>query len=234
MTDLTDVLRRATDDLAPESSDLLLVRAVRRGRDLRRRRRATTAVTAVGGIAAAVVVTALTLGRPGHATGTPPVTEQPTATTTSPAPPPQVSIGRHQVGPTFARIIPGTITHERDVPAGGVHSRGAYESTFDWNGYRVSVMITPYSGDADQVCGAAVGQGNGQSCVRITGGLSVHDTRMDDQSYNRWASVYLDNGFRMWVLIYNSGSEKGSATSGPPPLDVPALERVAISDLWFG
>jgi hypothetical protein len=36
------------------------------------------------------------------------------------------------------------------------------------------------------------------------------------------------------VLIYSSGSEKGSATSGPPPLDVPDLERVATSDLWFG
>jgi hypothetical protein len=234
MTDLTDVLRHATDELAPESPDLLLARAVRRGQGLRRRRRATTAVTAVGGIAAAVVVTALSLGRPGHATGAPPVTVRPTVTTTSPAPAPQLGVGRHQVGSTFARIVPGTITHEQDVPARRVHSPGAYESVFDWNGYQVSVMITPYSGDAAHVCGAGVGRGHGQSCVRVPGGLSVHDTSMDDQSYNRWASVYLDNGFRMWVLIYSSGSEKGSATSGPPPLDVPDLERVATSDLWFG
>ncbi|HET9840683.1 MAG TPA: hypothetical protein VFQ01_01660 [Nocardioides sp.] len=232
MTDLTDVLHRATDDLTPEAPDLLLARAVRRGADLRSRRRATAALTAVVGIAAAVSVTALTLGRPGHATGTHPVTEQPTATATSAAPRPQISIGRHQVGRTFARIIPGEITHEQDSPARKLGMRG-YKSMFDWNGYEVGVMITPYSGDADQVCGAGVGQGNGQSCVRIPGGLSVHDVRMDDQNYNRWVSVYLDNGFRMWVLIYNSGEQKGSSSAGPPPLDVPDLEKVATSDLWF-
>jgi hypothetical protein len=56
---------------------------------------------------------------------------------------------------------------------------------------------------------------------------------MGDQSYNRWVSVYRDNGFQMWVLIYNSGSEKGSGSGGPPPIDVPDLERVATSPLWF-
>jgi hypothetical protein len=56
---------------------------------------------------------------------------------------------------------------------------------------------------------------------------------MDDQNYNRWVSVYLDNGFRVWVLIYNSGEQKGSSSAGPPPLDVPDLEKVATSDLWF-
>ena len=57
---------------------------------------------------------------------------------------------------------------------------------------------------------------------------------MDDQAHNRWVSVYLDNGFRMWVLIYNSGSEKGTSAGGLPPLGVPDLEKVATSPLWFG
>ena len=164
------------------------------------------------------------------------VTDQPTTQATVQADPPKpaVSVSRDEVGATFARIIPGTISDEHDTPAGRVHSRGAYESTFDWNGYLVSLMITPFHGDAADKCRAGVGKRSGQSCVRVDGGWSKHDVMMDDQTFNRWASVYRDNGFQMWVLIYNSGSEKGSTTGGPPPLDVPDLEKVATSPLWFG
>jgi hypothetical protein len=56
---------------------------------------------------------------------------------------------------------------------------------------------------------------------------------MDEQSYNRWSVVLRDNGFRVWVMIYNSGGEKGSSSAGAPPLDVPDLESVATSPLWF-
>jgi hypothetical protein len=88
---------------------------------------------------------------------------------------------------------------------------------------------------ARAACRRATGdRGNEQTCVRVHGGWSVHDPRMGAQGYNRWASVYLDDGFRMWVLINSSGQDKGSGTAGPPPLDVPVLERVATSDLWFG
>jgi hypothetical protein len=237
MTDLTDVLHRATDDLAPESPDLLLARAVRRGAGLRRRRRITTGAAAVGGVAAACTVAALALGRSTDAAAPPPITDQPTTQTTVQADPPQpaVAVSRDQIGATFARIIPGSITDEHDVPAGRVHSRGGYESTFDWNGYLVSLMITPFDGSAHRHCVIPTWTtGSGQSCVRVPGGWSLHDVMMHRQGYNRSASVYLDNGFQMWVLIYNSGSEKGSTTGGPPPLDVPDLEKVATSPLWFG
>jgi hypothetical protein len=60
----------------------------------------------------------------------------------------------------------------------------------------------------------------------------VHDPTMIDADYNRWVSVFRDNGFRVWVMISN-GPAKGSASGGPPPLDVAALEQVATSDLWF-
>ena len=82
--------------------------------------------------------------------------------------------------------------------------------------------------------GRSTDAASGQSCVRVDGGWSKRDVMMDDQAYNRWVSVYLDNGFRMWVLIYNSGSEKGTSAGGPPPLGVPDLEKVATSPLWFG
>ena len=236
MTDLTDVFHRATHDLAPGSPDLLLTRAVRRGADLRRRRRITNGAVALGGVAAACAVVVLTLGRSTDAAVPPPIAEQPTTQSTVQADPPKsaVVVSRHHVGATFARIIPGSITDEHDTPADRVHSRGGYESAFDWNGHLVSLMITPFHGDAAQKCWAGVGKGTGQSCVRVDGGWSKRDVMMDDQAYNRWVSVYLDNGFRMWVLIYNSGSEKGTSAGGPPPLGVPDLEKVATSPLWFG
>ncbi|HET7432277.1 MAG TPA: hypothetical protein VFJ89_12290 [Nocardioides sp.] len=242
MTDLTDVLRRATDDLTPEAPDLLLARAVRRGARLRRRRRLVTA-GGIGGAAAAacVAVAVLTASPFGHpASSGPadpgPTTAAPTRPTSPPSLPaaPHVTVPRSAFGSTFATVLPGTVTDEHDTPAGRVPDEDGYASTFDWNGYRVSLMIAPYHGDSHARCLSAVhGSLGTQSCVRVPGGWAVHDAMMTDTDLNRWVSVYRDNGFRMWVLIYNSGSEKGSAAAGPPPLDVPDLEQVATSDLWF-
>ena len=177
------------------------------------------------------------LGRTTEVAVPAPNTDPPTtqATVRVDPPTPEVGVAREQVGATFARIIPGSITDEHDTPAGRVHSRGGYESTFDWNGYQVSLMITPFKGDAHRQCVLPTWSrgSHAQSCVRVSHGWSLHDVTMDDQAYNRWASVYLDNGFQMWVLIYNSGSEKGTSAGGPPPLDVPDLEKVATSPLWF-
>jgi hypothetical protein len=237
MTDLTDVLVRATDDLAPDSPDLLLAGAVRRGVALRRRRRLAMTGTTVAGLAAASVVAALTLGRAGHVSAVPTITEQPSSRATVEVKPatPHIAIDRDQVGAVFAAILPGTITHEHDTPPAHVPYRGGYMSSFDWNGYRVAVQIVPVHQDAREACGRATGdRGNDQRCVRVSGGWSVHDPHMDETNTNRWVSVYRDNGFRMWVLIYNSGDEKGSSAGGAPPLDVSALERVATSDRWFG
>lgn len=238
MTDLADVLRRATDDLAPESPDLLLARAVRRGSDLRRRRRVTAAAVGVGTAAAACAVVGLVVGRP--------FDQVDAARISHPGPAPsrtivespdegaQVAVARDRLGATFARIVPGTISDEHDVPPSRVPSPGAHQSTFDWNGYLVSLIITPYDGEARARClHVTDDRGSGQACVRVPGGWSVHDDQMTATDLNRWVSVYRDNGFQMWVLIYNSGSEKGSTSGGQPPLGVPALERVATSDLWF-
>ena len=231
MTDLTDVLKRATDGLSPESPDRLVTDAVRRGSGLRRRRHAVAAATAAAGIAI-VCVTVVLAVRPGHSVGA--ATSSSSSSTTAPAPP-TFAVARDQVGATFARIIPGRISEEHDTPAGRVHDEGAYESSFLWNGFRVAVAIWPApGGDPHTGCRAMTrGSLGDQTCVRVHGGWAVHDRSMDDQSYNRWVSVFLDNGFRVWVLIYNSDAEKGSATAGPPPLDVPDLERVATSDLWL-
>jgi hypothetical protein len=235
MTDLTDVLHRATDDLAPEAPDQLLARAVRRGAELRRRRRSATVTSTVAGLAAACAVGALTLARTDGASTSPIAGPGPT-TTTHPAPrDPRVTVDRADFGATFARIIPGAVTDEHDVPGGLVHEKGGYESTFLWNGYRVAVAMWPYRGDARAVCRQSTRRSLGtQTCVRVPGGWAVHDSTMNGQSYNRWSSVLRDNGFRMWVMISNSGGDKGTASAGPPPLDVPDLERVATSDRWFG
>jgi hypothetical protein len=235
MTDLTDVLHRATDDLAPEAPDLLLDRAVRRGGHLRRRRRVVTVSSAVAGVAAACVVSALTLARTDGAVA-PQVTDPgPSLSTPDASREPRVTVDRHDFGATFSRIVPGAVTDEHDVPAGRVHEKGGYESTFLWNGYRVAVAVWPYRGGARAVCDQNVkGSLGTQTCVRVRGGWAVHDSTMGDQSLNRWSSVLRDNGFRMWVMIYNSADEKGSNSAGPPPLDVRDLERVATSPLWFG
>jgi hypothetical protein len=234
MTDLTDVLHRATDGLAPQAPDLLLERALRRGSGLRRRRHAVASASAVSGVAAAGVVAALLLGRSGAATDQPTSTDSgPTATTSSPDPAARVTVDRRDFGATFAAVLPGTITREHDVPANRVHEKGGYESDFSWNGFPVAVQLVPYDGPARAACEAAVGDpGSEQFCVRVSGGWAVHDRLMTATDLNRWVSVYLDNGFRIWVMI-NNGPGKGSAGDGPPPLGVPDLEQVATSDLWF-
>ena len=239
MTDLTDVLHRATDDLAPEAPDLLLTRAVRRGSTLRRRRRVTTAASSVAGLAAAAAVVAVVLsGSPGTAdsaqvTDLGPTTS-PTSTATTPPAGPRVTVARSDFGATFARIVPGTITREHDVPAQRVHEKGGYESTFLWNGYRVALAMWPYAGDSRTACDrSAKGSLGTQTCVRVKGAWSVHDSMMDDENNGRWAAVLRDNGFRVWVMVSNTSADKGSFSAAPPPLDVPDLERVATSDLWF-
>ena len=144
-----------------------------------------------------------------------------------------MTVDRRDFGATFAAVLPGTITREHDVPGGRVHEKGGYESDFFWNGFPVALRLVPYDGPARTRCEAAVGDpGGGQSCVRVSGGWAVHDQMMTATDLNRWVSVYLDNGFRVWVMITN-GPGKGTAGGGPPPLDVPDLERVATSDLWF-
>ena len=247
MTDLTDVLRRATDDLAPASPDLLLARAMRQGAGLRRRRRRRrlAAGSAAGLAAAACIAVGSVVGNPYDDTGAARITghgPEPSPTVTpdrapDPGPGPHVTVSRDALGATFARIIPGTVTQEHDVPADHVHEKGGYESSFLWNGYRVAVAMWPYAGSARQRCADDVDlpgrQQSGQTCARVPGGWSVHDRQMGETNLNRWVSVFRDNGFRVWVLIYNSGSEKGSSTTGPPPLDVPDLEKVATSPLWF-
>jgi hypothetical protein len=234
MTDLTDVLHRATDGLSPEAPDLLLERAVRRGAGLRRRRHARVATTAVCGLAAVGVLAVALLGRPAPDSQSTPVGPGPTASSSATtAPDPQVTVDRGDVGATFAAVLPGAITREHDVPADRVHEKGGYESSFEWDGFPVSVAMWPYPGSARAGCADAVGDpGSEQLCVRVRGGWAVHDRTMGDTDYNRWVSVFLDNGFRVWVMITN-GPGKGSATGGPPPLGVPDLERVATSDLWF-
>jgi hypothetical protein len=236
MTDLTDVLHRATDDLAPETPAQLLADAVRRGAGIRRRRRVAPGAAAVSGLAVACVVVVVSLGPSADSSHAPEITDQPSSRTTVQAKPPTpyLAITRDRVGSVFAKIEPGTITREHDGSEAALGAK-KFQSAFDWNGYRASVIITELDRDAERACTQGVGGADtGQSCVRVRGGWSVHDVRMDAQSYNRWVSVYLDNGFHMWVLIYNSGSEKGSSSGGPPPLDVSDLEKVATSHLWFG
>jgi hypothetical protein len=132
-------------------------------------------------------------------------------------------------------VVRTWISRERDVPADGVHSRGAYESAFDWNGYRASVLLAPFDGDSRSACERTMDQQvSSIRCVRVSGGWAVRGSQMDAQDNNRSANVLRDNGWQMRVLIYNSGSEKGSPSGGPPPLDVPDLEKVATSGLWFG
>ena len=183
MTDLTDVLHRATDGLSPEAPDLLLERAVRRGSGLRRRRHAITAASAVSGVAAAGVVVALLLGRSGPTTERPTsIDSAPTASTSLPPPDARVTVDRHDFGATFAAVLPGTITREHDVPGGRVHEKGGYESDFSWNGFPVALRLVPYDGPARTRCEAAVGDpGGGQSCVQ--GERRLGRARPDDDGH---------------------------------------------------
>lgn len=236
MTDLTDVLHLATDDLAPRSPDDLLERAVRRGERLRRRRQALGATTTVAGVAAAGVAAVLLLGGPGdHAAPPQPLRSGPASAPAAPSPGPvRVAVDRDAVGATFARIVPGRITEEHDTPAGRVYEKDGYASDFLWNGSYVSVRLAPGGHDSRAACRALTrGSLGTQTCVRVRGGWSLHDSTMGDQDYSRWVVVELDNGFHVWVMINNSSGDKGSSDGGPPPLDVPDLERVATSRLWF-
>ena len=237
MTELTTLLRRVTDELAPEDPDRLLTAAVWQGTGLRRRRRAATTASLTGALATAAVVVSVTLAGSGHPTTTEPLTDvtvTPSHTAGDVRTAPSVTVGRADFGTTFARVVPGAITREHDVSADHVHEKGGYESTFLWNGYRVSLAMWPYRGPSHAACrDATKGSLGTQTCVRLDGGWGVRDSMMDDQDYGRWASVLRDNGFRVWVMISNSGADKGTATGGPPPLDVSDLEQVATSDLWF-
>lgn len=137
---------------------------------------------------------------------------------------------------TFAVLLLGSRGPAVEQPT-FTHSgptSSTYESSFLWNGYRVALTMWPDPRNPHGRCLAAtLGSLGDQTCVRVSGGWAVHDRTMTDTDLNRWVSVFRDNGWRVWVLIYNSDAEKGSTSAGPPPLDVADLERVATSDLWF-
>ena len=236
MTDLTDVLHRATDDLAPDSAHDLVSGAVRRGARLRRRRRATTVAAYAAGLAVVATAGVAALQRQDAGTATDPGFAAPTHVPALSPPKqsaarPGLAIDRDQVGATFASILPGTVTGEVDDPASEVPPPGGYSSEFQWEGVLVSVKLTPFRGDAHAKCLSVV-EGD-VTCVRVDGGWAVHDPHVAETDLNRWASVYRDNGWQLWVLDYNSSGEKGAVGAGTPPLGVPELTKVATSDLWF-
>lgn len=252
--EMTDLLHRATDDLAPDVTSLV-AGGLRRGQVRQRRRRAASvaavavAVVAVGGgarllgagglggravepvePAGPAAPTATARATPPPSTPTPPTRGEP--------PRAQLAVSTADVPATFASLAPGEVSapDEKSGPD------TAPVVDFTWNGFGVRVGLTP----DDYVSGHRVldpmrrcaDQASGRPCrQRSDGTVILTESRInppiDGGTRYRSVTVFRPDGWDVLVMVFNGSGKAGPVMAPQPPFDLAELEQIASSDVWF-
>ncbi len=253
--DLTELLRRETDDLAPDVLSLV-AGGLRRGRVRQRRRRVAAAVATS---AAAVLVTVggvQLIGSDGPATrgiapAAPSVTSAPSDTSapstpshpsrtpdSEPPPKAELAVTTEQVPTTFATLEPGEVS----APSAKSGPDTAPVVDFTWMGFGIRVGLTP----DDYATGRSVPSparrcaelGDGSVCRpgpdgTVVSTSSFTNPAVDGGTQVRSVTVFRPDGWDVLVMAYNGPGKEGPAIAAEPPLDLEQLQRIASSDVWF-
>lgn len=243
--DLTDLLQRATRDLAPDVG--ALVAGGRRRGQVRQRRRRTAAAVATG--AAAVLVAAaglqmLTADDTASRGISPADPAPPSAPASSePARPAPVAraelaVTTDQVPTTFASLEPGQVSK----PSSQSGPDTAPVVDFTWKGFGIRVGLTP----DDYVSGRSVPdparrcaeQAGADQCRPGPGGVVISSSSFtnpvaDGGTRVRSVNVFRPDGWDVLVMAYNGPGKEGPVIASEPPFDLRQLQRIASSDVWF-
>lgn len=234
----TDLLRGATDDLAPDV-ERLVAGGIARGRTLRRRRTTMTtlaaaAVVGVIGVAAGVGSHALAGDddrRTDSAIASPGV---PDAGVIPDSPRRALVVDQVDVPDTFGRLF----------PEGEVREVEQYERMDDapvvdffWDDYAVRVSVTPMEyvdgtgAPAEQRCFEA-----GLDCTELPTGVWVASGVISGETpevlFNE-AHAFTPDGWDLMVRVGNAQNKEGVPLADEPPISQDQLIDVVTSDVWF-
>ena len=253
--DMTDLLQRASRDLAPDVH-ALVAGGLERGQVRRRRRMAMTSVAAstavvlltVGGVE---LVGAGHVGTRGIAPANPSTDSdasrsadptQPAGPTRSPergpVRPVELAVTTAQVPETFASLQPGAVSDPS--PRSGPDSAPVVD--FTWQEFGVRVGLTPddyLDGHRvpDPARRCAEQEGKDRCRPRADGTVVARSSgtspEVDGGTSERSVTVFRPDGWDVLVIVYNGPGKEGPPTAAEPPLSLSQLQRIASSDAWF-
>lgn len=244
--EMVDLLRRATEDLAPDT-EALVAGGLQRGRRRQRRRRAATALCA-SAAAAVIGIGAWQLAVSDHVStrgvdpaGTTP-TSAPASVATSDPEPRRVArvdlaVTTADVPGVFASLAPGEVSPPG--PKSGPDSAPVVD--FTWNGFGVRVGITPddyVSGRRVRDPAARCAEQSQDRCRPGPDGTVISASQgtspaVDGGTTERSATVFRPDGWDVLVVAYNGPAKEGPVLADQPPFDLTELTRIASSDVWF-
>jgi hypothetical protein len=233
---LPDLMRRATEGLEPESTDLV-ERGMRRGVTLRRRRTALLSFTGAGAIlATAGIVVGGTQLFGSNTGGEPPVAGGPSITSVSQGSaqkPPAVT--PRETLATLRKLLPTGLKVSQPRSWGG-GSNAASVVVDDGKGpAMVSALVETTA--QKMTCANA---GSTRCTVRPDGSVVVSLTETPEYSWGRnpggmvsnYVKIYHPNGTMIALTSYNGPQEKAEHTRPKPALSVAKLISMGDSKLW--
>jgi len=232
---LSDLMRRATDGLEPDSPDLVR-RGMAKGVRLRRRRTAGLSIAAASALVltGGVVMAAQSLG-PGQAGAQVASTPGLTVATATPSAKP---VTPHGTLATLKKMLPATIKVSEPKTWGDSRFTAASVTVDDGKGLaEVSVLVE--GGITQKTCPTE----NSRACQVLTDGSVLVSSRMepayqpghpnDRGVSSNSVELYRPDGVKISLMNFNSRDEKGSPKTRPePPFSVAQLTSMARSPLW--
>lgn len=222
--DLPDLMRRATDDLHPDTTELV-ARGIRRGKALRRRR---TVLAGLSGVTAVLATVGILIGtNQAVNTGVPPATT-PIVRTTSPRATGPVTPA--QTLATLTGLLPDGLTPANSTSSGG-YGLGTNEATVLLDDGAGASLLTLSITTAQAVTDCNPFPPG--SCT-IKPDHSVHVLYNNSSGAVRQTTVELfhPNGTQISVTNYNAKSETGRPTRPAPLLTATQLAHIAASKQW--
>jgi hypothetical protein len=235
---LPDLMRRATDGLEPESTDLV-ERGMQRGVTLRRRR---TALLSVSGAGAVLATAGIVFGGSqllgSHAGSEAPVAGGLTSVSKGSGEKPPAVTPKETLA-TLRKVLPTGLKVSQPRSWGGGINRfnGASVVVDDGKGAAmVSTLVQ--TAVPTKICALT---GTGQCIVRADGSVVVSLTETPEYSKNgnpggvvsNYVEIYRPNGTMIALTSYNGPKEKGAAHTRPKPaLSVAKLISMGDSKLW--
>ncbi|MFD7154556.1 hypothetical protein ACFV9C_08165 [Kribbella sp. NPDC059898] len=231
---LPDLMRRATEDLQPDTQDLV-ARGIRRGRVLRRRR---TALAVLSGAAAVLVTVGIVFGVANtRAAEVPPAT-----TPTVPAPHktvrPSQPVTPAQTLATLTGLLPAGLTPMNSTTSGG-YGLGTNEATVLLDDGAGPSLLTLSITTADTITDCNPFPPG--SCT-IHADHSVHVLYDNEPLYRdgpnpggvreTTVELFRPDGTQISLTNYNARSEKSEHSRRAPLLTATQLARIAASTQW--
>jgi hypothetical protein len=237
---LPDLMRRATENLEPESTDLV-ERGMRRGATLRRRRTALLSVSGAGAVlaTAGIIVGGSQLLGPGpdaSVAGTPTVVQ--TGKTPPAAKPPAVT--PHETLATLKKLVArsGVVISQPEARGGAKDGFNAAAVVVDdgKGASRIEVLLQTQNHKetcADKPTGSCIVRADGSIVVSFEESPEYPRDGNPGGVISNSVMIYRPDGKMLSLTNYNAPQQKGVEHTRPKPVySVNSLIQIAESKLW--